>query len=56
MVLVTSAKERAKALIYLVTVDPQTLKDAIEKTPKMTNSMSAQLLAASLKYAPGLSM
>lgn len=34
IVLVTSAKDLAKELIYLVTVTPHILKEAIEKIPK----------------------
>lgn len=53
-VLVTSPIERAKALMYLVTVTPQILKVAIENTPKITKNKSDPFAPISAKYLSGL--
>lgn len=52
---VTSPIERAKALMYLVTVTPQMLNVAIEKIPKMTKKSKDPLAPISAKYLSGLS-
>lgn len=52
---VTSPIERAKALMYLVTVTPHMLNVAIEKIPKMTKKSKAPLAPISAKYLSGLS-
>lgn len=54
IVLVTSAIDLARALIFLVTVTPAILKVAIEKIPKMQKNNKAPLLNASEKYSKGL--
>lgn len=54
-VLVTSPIDLAKALIYLVTVTPQMLNVAIEKTPKITKRSNTPLDPISAKYLYGLS-
>lgn len=52
---VTSPIERAKALMYFVTVTPQMLNVAIEKIPKITKKSNAPLAPISAKYLSGLS-
>lgn len=52
---VTSPIDRAKALMYFVTVTPQMLKVAIEKIPKMTKNSKAPLAPIQAKYLSGLS-
>lgn len=54
IVLVTSAIDRARALIFLVTVTPAMLYVAIEKIPKVQKNNSAPLLNAAEKYSNGL--
>ena len=54
-VLVTSPIDLAKAFMYLVTVTPQMLNVAIEKTPKITKRSNTPLDAISAKYRYGLS-
>lgn len=54
IVRVTSAIERAKALIYLVTVTPQILKVEIENIPKITKNNKPPLAPISEKYCYGL--
>lgn len=56
IVRVTSQIERAKALIYFVTVTAVTLKVAIVNTPKIQKNNSAPLDPKALKYVSGLSM
>jgi hypothetical protein len=53
MVLTTSARERASALMCFVTVTPKMLKLAIEKIPRMQNVSSHPLWNAYEKYCPG---
>lgn len=53
-VLVTSAKERARALMYFVTETPHKLKRAIEKIPMMIKIIREGLCPASEKYCSGL--
>jgi hypothetical protein len=48
-VLVTSQIDRARALMYLVTVTPVTLKVAIEKTPRMTKKRRSPFYPISVK-------
>lgn len=50
IVLVTSPIDRARALMYLVTVTPAMLKVAIEKIPKMQKNKSPPFENASEKY------
>lgn len=50
IVLVTSPIERAKALMYLVTVTPVMLKVAIEKIPKKQKNKRDPLENAYEKY------
>ena len=52
---VTSPIERAKALMYLVTVTPVMLKVAIENTPKMTKNSKAPFAPTYAKYRSGRS-
>lgn len=52
---VTSPIERAKALMYFVTVTPQMLNVAIEKIPKITKNNKTPFDATSEKYCSGLS-
>lgn len=52
---VTSPMDLARALMYLVTVTPQMLKVAIEKTPRITKNKRLPLAAISAKYLSGLS-
>ena len=54
-VLVTSQMDRAKALMYLVTVTPVTLKVAMENTPRMQKRRRNPLAPACEKYIPGFS-
>lgn len=54
IVLVTSAIDLARALIFLVTVTPAMLNVAIEKIPKMQKNNNAPLLNSSEKYSNGL--
>ena len=54
-VLVTSASDLAKALIYLVTETPQRLNRAIEKIPIIMNAINDPFCPASRKYCSGLS-
>lgn len=54
IVLVTSAIDRARALIFLVTVTPAILNVAIEKIPKVQKNNNAPLLNAAEKYSNGL--
>lgn len=53
---VTSPIDLAKALMYLVTVTPQMLNVAMEKTPRITKNKRLPLAAISAKYLSGLSM
>ena len=53
-VLVTSAKDLANELMYLVTDTPQRLNKAIEKIPNMINTIRDQFCPAYLKYCYGL--
>lgn len=55
IVLVTSAIDRARALIFLVTVTPAILNVAIEKIPKVQKNNNAPSLNAAEKYSNGLS-
>ena len=51
----TSAKERARALIYFVTETPHRLKRAIENIPIIMKIISEGLCPAYIKYCSGLS-